>query len=72
MFQKIKCFFGKHKYEVIQTFSDGCQRIGCPVCKKEWAINHIIKSLLPWDFEFQSMYRNIFEHKIINPRWYKD
>jgi hypothetical protein len=71
MFDNICCIFGKHKYETIQKFSDQTRRIGCPICKKEWAMSDDTITLLPWDFEFQSMYRNIFGYTIQNPRWYK-
>lgn len=65
-----KCSLDKHKYVIVQDFGDGTRRIGCPYCKKEWAMNDRTKTLLFWDFEFQSMYRNILGHKIKNPHWY--
>lgn len=67
---RFHCFLGKHAYEMIQNFGDGTYRIGCPNCKKEWAMNDRTRTMLPWDFEFQSMYQNIFGIKIKNPRWY--
>jgi len=71
MFDRIKCIFGRHKYEVIQEFDRYNRRIGCPVCKKEWIMGDDTLTLLPWDHEWQSFYRNIHGDTIVNPRWYK-
>lgn len=66
----LACAFGKHAYEVVQDFGDGSARIGCPRCRREWGMNCRTRSLIPWDFELQSMYRNIMGKRIVNPRWY--
>lgn len=69
---RITCVFGNHAYEMVQDFQDGTARIGCPRCRKEWAINCYTRSLITWDYELQSMYRNILGKQIVNPRWYND
>jgi hypothetical protein len=72
MIMRLRCWFGKHEYEVIQEFGDDSRRIGCPYCKKEWAMNDRTKTLLPWDYEFQSMYKNIFKYELKKPRWQQE
>ena len=57
--QKIKCKLGYHKYIKIQDLPWQCARIGCTQCRKQFAINHTLRCVLPWDHEFNHLYADV-------------
>ena len=53
---RIKHFFGVHKYYKIKRLSTNCHQLGCIYCKKKFAMNTSIKCLLDWDQELEDFY----------------
>ena len=54
--QKIKCmlpfslnYFFHEPLIVVKKLSFQCEKIKCQTCGKEFAINHSLKILLPWE-----------------------
>lgn len=69
MIKKILCRIFKHNFKVIQTFKHvHVQRLRCQRCKKDFAINHNIKAMLPWDEELEELYRAL-GNTIIEPQF---
>jgi uncharacterized protein YbaR (Trm112 family) len=56
---KLSCWLFGHKYRVQIWFDRNNQKLECPRCKKEFAINHDVRTLLPWDYELESLHREI-------------
>lgn len=54
--QIIKCFtFRDHNYKQAAQYTSADYKMYCTVCGKEFALNTTIKSLLPWDEEFERL-----------------
>jgi len=55
--EKIKHFFGIHKYVYLKKLSERSDLIECKLCKKKFCINYELKILLPWDKELEKFYK---------------
>lgn len=64
-FDKVKHFFGIHKYYEIQRLGKFSHLLGCSYCKKKFAINTEAGILLPWDLELENFHRSM-GHEIEN------
>jgi hypothetical protein len=54
----ILCFaWPWHKLRVMENLSENCQRICCKRCGRQYAINHDVRVVLPWDNELEQFYR---------------
>jgi hypothetical protein len=50
------CRLGFHpRLQVIQSFG-AAEHIGCPDCRREYAIHHGERASLPWDADFEKLY----------------
>ena len=57
--QKLKCRFGYHNFEIIQTFEpQGSCQIRCTECGRYFAINWSVRCILPWGPELERMYES--------------
>lgn len=54
--KRIKCFFGKHSFYIIEKMSINTDKIGCCNCGKQFAMNHDVKAIVPWDSDFDHAY----------------
>jgi len=54
---KIKHFFGIHKYYKIRRLSDYSHLLGCELCEKRFSMNTSMKVLLDWDQELEDFHR---------------
>lgn len=59
MIERLLCAIFNHRYVVLMQFSPTSKRIGCTRCNKEWAMNDSVRSFVPWDGEFEEMYKLI-------------
>ena len=66
--KKIICFIFGHKYRVAQKFNTYSRRVTCARCKDKFAMNDDVRSLLPWDCEFEGMYED-HGHEIKWNKW---
>ncbi len=57
IFQRIKCFFGHHKYFLIFIIDYENRKIGCRCCKKLWGMNDNVQLIVEWDNDLENMYR---------------
>lgn len=55
MIEKLLCAVFGHKYVVEMVFSPTYRKVGCTRCNKKWAMNDRVKSLLPWDGDFEEL-----------------
>lgn len=62
MINWIKCLFGFHEYVQFQRLSDYTHKLKCKNCGKYFAMNTLERILLPWDLEFEDMYR-LFDYQ---------
>lgn len=58
MKQFLCLLFGGHKYRIVQHFSGIARRVKCDRCKGDWAMNDQVCAFLPWDTEFEQLYRD--------------
>lgn len=56
--KKLLCFLFGHKYQLEKYFNSNNQKLNCKRCNEKFGINHPTKSLLKWDSELQSLYKN--------------
>jgi len=54
---RIKHFFGRHKYYCKEELSDESRKMGCKICKREWLMSDRLKLLIPWDADMERLYR---------------
>ena len=56
MLGKVKCYFGRHHYKVLQEFNSDHRRIYCKRCSKTFAMSDDHKCVIPWDQDFENLY----------------
>lgn len=56
LIKKILCFILNHKFVVIENLSYDAQKLCCKRCHRIFSINHSVKTILEWDYEFEMMY----------------
>ena len=73
LIQKIKCsipfnftFFGHKNVSVVRELSDQCQLIECKDCGKRFAINHSVRTILPWNSVSTFYESNIMQGGLTN------
>lgn len=70
VWRDLKCRFGFHpRLQVIQHFGSA-QHIGCPHCRRHYAIHHGMRVVLPWDSDFASLYEDMgYDTHGAHQRW---
>jgi len=63
LIERLLCAVLGHKYVVHRVFNPGARQIGCTRCNRQWAMHDGTRSFVPWDGEFESMYRQFGEWK---------
>lgn len=51
------CLFKGHNFYLIERLSKDIQKLGCKRCKKLFAKNDWVQLILPWDSDFEDMYK---------------
>lgn len=59
MIKRLKCKLGYHKYYTLIELSKWSRKLGCHNCNKCFAMNNDVRSVLPWDGEFETLYKMI-------------
>lgn len=59
MFERLICAVAGHRYVVQRVFSSTSRKVGCTRCDREWGMNDSVKAFVPWDGEFEQLYRDI-------------
>ncbi len=59
LINRIKCFFGRHKFYVILEIDYCNRRVGCRNCEGEWGMNDNVKAFIRWDDDLEIMYKLI-------------
>ena len=59
MIKRIKCALGRHKYYVAKELTPWSRKVGCRGCKKMFAMNDDAQIMLPWDDDFENLYREL-------------
>jgi hypothetical protein len=59
IWNRIKHFFGVHKYYKIKRLSGDSHLLGCELCTKRFAMNTNVKILIDWDQELEDFYFKI-------------
>lgn len=57
MIKRLKCLFGYHKYFVLIELTKWTRKLGCRNCKKCFAMNDSVGVIVPWDEDFERLYR---------------
>lgn len=53
------CYFFGHKYSVTRRINKEIAELTCSRCKKEFAINTYVQSLLPLDNELRELHNDL-------------
>lgn len=56
---RIGCWIFGHQFFVVQEFSKYSRRIYCPCCGLDQAMNDDVRVVVPWDKDFEEMYRSM-------------
>lgn len=67
MLKRLACWVFGHRYWVVQHFTPETRRVACHRCKGSWGMNDRVQAIIPWDADLEAMYRDLFNHQIINP-----
>ncbi|HFL3398939.1 TPA: hypothetical protein ACG3NN_002843 [Legionella pneumophila] len=59
MIAKIKCLFGYHAFYTIKELTLWSRKIGCKRCNKQYAMHDDLKIILPWDEDFERLYKEL-------------
>ena len=51
------CLIAGHRYVVTRRFSAVSRQVGCTRCHRLWAMNDNVRAFVPWDGEFEELYR---------------
>lgn len=54
--KKIICKIFRHKYAYVKRLSSATHQLSCKRCKKLFAINTSVKTVLEWDLELEDLY----------------
>lgn len=60
---KIKCFFGNHKYRLKRIISNNTREIYCCNCKKEFGMNDNLRVVIPLDDELKKFNDDLLEYQ---------
>ncbi|MFW6014800.1 MAG: hypothetical protein ACOCRK_00010 [bacterium] len=58
MISKIKCLFGGHELVSVEKISFQSEKMRCVNCCKEFAVNHFLDLVIPWDEKVNEFYRD--------------
>lgn len=61
------CSLGRHKRLHTVNLFGAARHVGCPDCRREFAMHDGMRSFLPWDGEFETMYAD-FGHDVAGYR----
>lgn len=53
--KRLLCWFGVHKYYVLQHFSKDVRRVACKGCKKTWGMNDRVQAFIKWDSDLAEL-----------------
>ena len=56
---QLLCALFRHRYVIEKRFSTSTRKIGCTRCDKKWAMNDDVRAFLPWDSDFDELYKFI-------------
>lgn len=70
MWRRFWCKLNLHpRLDVIQTFGSA-QHIGCPYCRREFGIHHVVQAVIPWTLELDELYRVMgYDTAAASQRW---
>lgn len=70
LIQSVKCRFWMHpRLDVIQSFGSALH-IGCPYCKREYAMHQGMEVVVPWDDTFAVLYDLMgYDTETASVRW---
>lgn len=60
---KVSCWFGVHRFIIVQVFSEESRRVHCLHCKQSFAMNDRTRMPIPWDRSWHELYEH-YGHKI--------
>ncbi len=61
--ERLLCALFGHRYVVLRVFNPGARQVGCTRCNRVWAMHDETRSFVPWDGDFEAMYRRHGEWK---------
>jgi len=59
MLERLICALTRHRYAVERQLSDTSRKIGCTRCGRSWAMNDDVRTLVPWDSDFDRLYADM-------------
>ena len=68
MIARLCCLVFGHKYVVERLFSPIARKVGCTRCGSSWAMNDRVRAFVPWDGEFEDLYRTICQWPGVKPK----
>jgi hypothetical protein len=54
--RRIGCLLGLHRYVRPERLSSVTMKIHCETCNRAFAVHMELRSVLPWDSEFEALY----------------
>lgn len=58
MISKIKCLFGRHELVLVEKISFQSVKMKCVNCNNEFAVNHFLGLVIPWDEKVNEFYED--------------
>jgi len=55
---KLRCALIGHRYFVEKELTQYSRKLGCRNCRKKFAMNDDVESLLNWDDDFDRLYKD--------------
>ena len=70
--RRLLCKLDCHRVlHVIQSYG-AAQHIGCPDCRRQMAIHHGMRAVLPWDSEIEQLYQDFgYDTYAATRQWYE-
>ncbi|GAA4108536.1 hypothetical protein ACFFTN_01150 [Aminobacter aganoensis] len=71
LIRRVLCRIGHHRQlDIIQTFR-AAQHVGCPDCRRRYAIHHGLRTFVPWDSDFADLYEGMgYDTAHATNRWF--
>lgn len=57
MLERIICALLGHRYVVERMFGPYTRKVGCTRCNRKWVMHDHVQAFLPWDQEFEELYK---------------
>ncbi len=55
--ERLICAVAGHRYVVERELTSYARKVGCTRCSRQWAMHDPTKSFVPWDGEFEELYK---------------